>query len=82
MRRRINGEAVNQLLNREVLHFPKVGRVVFLDNRNEPAGARGVCPPEAWVIFDHVGTLRQGEMRKGVVRIQRKNRERLVSAAK
>src|SRR5215469_231426 len=52
--RGVHGDAVHQLLDGKILDLPKVVFVVFLDHRDEAAGAGGIRASVSRIEFDHV----------------------------
>ena len=59
MSRGVDGEAVDQLLHREIFKLLEGVRIQLLDHENEPAGASGVCPRDAGIKFNRAATVRE-----------------------
>src|SRR5947209_7466196 len=66
----IDGQAVHQLLHREVLDLVEMIRVVFLDNGDPATCTSDICPCEPTVKLDDIGTCRKRQMGDCLVSIQ------------
>ena len=79
---RIDGEAMNSRLDREVLELADVRAVVHLKHRDRATRACDVDAPEAEIERHDVGAARHGEMRGRAVRIEVDNRQHVVALAR